>query len=139
MLLKHFMWKFANLVYLLYHMIKCHINRKMKPVICFKWGYNLIFITICWNFVTDEGKRHITMNRTHKRSCYPKNRQLRSTRYLFYYHAKPFMNQRKFKRNLLILIKSVPRLASAVTLARGPRTWRRFTHGPFNNTETFLI
>ena len=29
---------------------------------------------------------------------------------------------------------SVPRLASAVTLARGPRPWRGFTRGPFNNT-----
>ena len=28
----------------------------------------------------------------------------------------------------------VPRLASAVTLARGPRPWRGFTRGPFNNT-----
>ena len=30
----------------------------------------------------------------------------------------------------------VPRLASAVTLARGPRPWHGFTHGPFNNTAT---
>ena len=34
---------------------------------------------------------------------------------------------------------SVPRLASAVTLAHGPRPWRGFTHGPFNNTATCPI
>ena len=33
----------------------------------------------------------------------------------------------------------VPCLASAVTLARGPRPWRGFAHGPFNNTATCPI
>ena len=35
---------------------------------------------------------------------------------------------------LEILFCSIPRLASVVTLARGLRSWRGFTHGPFNNT-----
>ena len=34
---------------------------------------------------------------------------------------------------------AVPRLVSAVTLARGPCPWRGFTHGPFNNTATCPI
>ena len=48
--------------------------------------------------------------------------------------------------NVVMLLKtkitqqdSVPRLASTVTLARGPRPWRRFTHGPFNNTANFPL
>ena len=44
-----------------------------------------------------------------------------------------------FLVSLHIKAHLVPRLARAVTLARGSRPWRGFTHGPFNNTATCPI